>query len=119
LHALYATVTYAAENLMNLMIHQNDPDQLQLHSLMFDELEHFHLLDTDSLRQTASSVDRLHALSFQIIGAALKDHQKFVLSDAQEHQAMLANAAKYLLKRADGKYRSGNTYSKRFDGGTH
>ena len=96
LDALYATVTYAAQNLMNLV-----PEDDRLHHLMLDDLHHLHDIDPNRLHVIWATVDRLHQRSFDIIGAAMKfgpSQGHPWLSEAQKHQAILAHAVEYLHK---------------------
>ena len=118
LDALYATVTYAAQNLANLV---PEEDQDYLRWMMLKELDNLHDIGPDHPHTSVMSVDRLYGHSFNIIGAAMKKdgHPKFHtwLSQALQHQAVLANAVEYLQNQAvemtEDRIRSGKRFGDR------
>ena len=105
LDALYTTVTYAAQSLMNLV-----PEEDRGDCDMMDELRHFHTLDRTEQRghRFLDSVDRMHKYSFSVIAEAMNEFadpsilkDRPWLSDAQQHQAILDHAVKYLQKHVE------------------
>jgi hypothetical protein len=94
LDAVYETVTYAAENLMNLL-----PEEHDLHKTMLDELANLHTTTPTRTQTTFRSVDRIYETSCHVIGAAMRNdciHEW--LPESRQHQAMLAYAVEYLRK---------------------
>jgi hypothetical protein len=118
MHALYATVTYAAQNLLNLVPNDDLGD-----CDMMEDFYHFQNLDVElngeqPVQSTLRLVDLLHQHSFSVIAAAMEKDPvcrspygegprtfelRTWLSEAQQHQAILAHAVEYLYKLIEAR----------------